>query len=256
MRRAPTPASAGSSSAAPVRGGSSSTRSKGSRVHAPSAPAPLRSASMKRVLASPAAAAFLPTTLNGRPCALDAGNFGCALRQRQGEIADAAIEIEHPVCRDRCQQSDGLIDHAQIDFRVHLNEIHRTKAQRQPIGGNRVAEVFIGLQRIEWRDGFRTTGLQVDSHAHGQRKVAQQCPGRRQSGGSSTRRTSAVALSATVTSICGKPRADRQRTDQRRQGPAAAGSPPDARFHRTTCRQRAAVRARENRPAHGPSSAT
>ena len=55
----------------------------------------------------------------------NAQHMGCPACERQGEISDTTIEIQHPVIAGNIKQVDGAGDHEPIDHRVHLDEISR-----------------------------------------------------------------------------------------------------------------------------------
>ena len=96
---------------------------------------------------------------------------------------------------------DGALDHAFVELAIHLHEIGGLKLQldvelRQPIDQRR-------RRRSQRRDRVVAAGLQINLHANARVRTAPDDRDPPAVSGSSMRMTSATALSATATSICG-----------------------------------------------------
>ncbi|MNM45538.1 hypothetical protein D3C81_564640 [compost metagenome] len=93
--------------------------------------------------------------------AFHAHHFAHGARQRQGEVAQAAEQVEHTLVRLRIQQRQRVRDHLLVELGVDLDEIQRTERQfHVPLRQReRQRHAFGRPQRL---DGFQATGLQVD----------------------------------------------------------------------------------------------
>ncbi len=81
-------------------------------------------------------------------------------RQRQAEVADAAVEIEQALVGGRLEQRQCTRDHGAVDGRVDLGEIRGPEGERQTLPGKRVFE--LDTFRREQRDAVGPARLQVD----------------------------------------------------------------------------------------------
>ncbi len=97
-----------------------------------------------------------------RFAAFDAHHFAPARRHRQGEVADAAEQVEQTVARPGIQQLECARHQHAVDLVVDLREIGRLEGHGDAEFGQRVGQRTI--QRIERIDRVRPFRLQPELH--------------------------------------------------------------------------------------------
>ena len=103
--------------------------------------------------------------------ALDAHHLAGMASQRQGEVAQAAEQVEHALVRLRIEQLQGARDHALVEARVDLDEIERAEREVEPVPGQR--EVERGRRRMQRLHRLHPARLQQHREAAGDGEVAQ-----------------------------------------------------------------------------------
>ena len=96
---------------------------------------------------------------------LDPDHGARAPRQWQGEIADAAEEIEHLGVLIHFEELNGTRDEALIDLGVDLDEIGRREFKLEGEGGQRIAQRLLGSYVRQTPHGIKSALLQIQPHA-------------------------------------------------------------------------------------------